>query len=233
VYLGIEVWRESKVDSPHAMWTLYNPCGVTNVQMDGEKWRDEATSEAEWLGAVMSSTNGVHWQELANIPAPGLGDTWQFWGPLSLPATAAPFVGLRLALVELQASGSSFLEANNATLTLDATRTPTAGVGPEQGNYHLDCTLTNELTGEAIQITFLMGVGESLVVDTEARQVTYDADGRSYFNAVTVLGGPRRHWLALRPATPASPLLKNRLRFDDAGTTWVDIVVAWRQRHYG
>jgi len=97
-------------------------------------------------------------------------------------------------------------------------------VNAEDGNYQLAATITNEETGEALAVAMVMDLDSELEIDTDARQVTYLADGSGQFQALS-LSAARRHWLRLLPG-------ENVLRFDDVGTGEVTVEVAWEARWY-
>jgi len=217
-------WQEIGllVDSPNdiGLWRLHNPCGLTvaNFQ-NGEKYR----ANAYWRGQLRSSPNGSTWNLEYSIPSPSAAATWESWSQNETLASGAKYVGLYL---EYYVTGAtSYLEAADVTVTLDSSFTPTIIIGSEQGNYSLDCTITNQTTGEAISLSYTMALNEDLEVDTDAKTVIDLEDDSSQFQALTLVGGARRDWLPLQPGS-------NTLRFDDTGTSGVTVTVEWGERYY-
>jgi phage-related protein len=119
----------------------------------------------------------------------------------------------------------AYVECDDVTVNLDSSNTPTATIGAEQGNYELACTITNETTGDAIQLNFSMELNEELEVDTDEKEVVYLANNSRQMQALTLVGGVRREWLPLQPGN-------NTLRFDDTGTTGVTVTITFEKRYY-
>ena len=115
-------------------------------------------------------------------------------------------------------------EAGTVTVSLNSNETPIVAVNSEQGNYALGCTLTNETTGEAITVEFVMDLDSELEIDSVARTVTWLEDDSGQFQ-VLALSSVRRHWLRLLPGN-------NTLRFDDVGTGEVTVTLDWEARYY-
>lgn len=204
-----------------ARWYLYNPCRITNMNCANGEKRAE-TDLVGWTAELQSSSDGASWNTEYAIPAPSAVATWEAWSRNEALATGATYAALYL-----YANGrryTRYCEVADVTLTLNSSYTPTtAFIGAEQGNYELAATISNLTTGHAIQVTFNMGLGKELEVDTVDKTVTYLADGSNQFQALTLIGAARRAWLALAPGN-------NTLRFDDVGTGNVTIDLVWRKR---
>jgi hypothetical protein len=231
--IAAELPFAAQTSPPSGRWILYNPCGITGLQIEEGMRRYElfsGTIADVWTAAVVHSKDGSIWIYVEEIDAPSVIDTSEDWGPVTASGlTSRTHLGLWLHIDADSPNTlplNAYLSANDCEVTLDSNNTPTTTVGAEQGNYHLDCTITNETTGEAIHLLFNMALDETLTVDTANKLVTYSLDGASYFGALTMLGGPRRHWLPLVPGA-------NTLRFDDAGTNDVVVATTWRERYYG
>ncbi len=202
------------------MWRAHNPCGLVAANFQsGEKYR----ANAPWRGQIRSSPDGSTWHLEYSIPAPSAAATWESWAQNETLNSGAKYVALYL---EYYVSGATcYLEAAGVTLTLDSSCTPTGSIGSELGNYSLACTLSNQTTGQAISLSYTMGLNEELEVDSDARTVVDLEDEASQFQALTLEGGARRDWLPLKPGD-------NTLRFDDVGTNGVTVTVEWRERYY-
>lgn len=219
--LGIEAERERY----SGRWQLYNPCGITNANFqNGEKF---ASSPGKFNAQVASLPVGGSWTTRHSISAPNTASNWESWSQDVALGSNDRTVALRLQRLGALVPGGAYrVEASDVTLTLDSNNTPEITVGAEQGNYPLDCILRNETTGDELRIVMTMDEDESLEVDTDAKTVTYLADGSNQFGAVEVRGDVRRDWLRLAPGN-------NTLFFEDVGTQAVTIVTEWEERFYG
>ncbi|MCB0013768.1 MAG: hypothetical protein KDE34_17770, partial [Anaerolineales bacterium] len=146
--------------------------------------------------------------------------TWQSWSRSEALRSGSKYAGIYLDYTPSGAGVDMYMEASDCTLTL--TNTPGFTGFAEQGNYNLDCTLTDD-DGDAIQVTFQMETGETLTIDTDNATAIYEKDGSSQYGAVTRLGGPRLTWLKLKPGT-------NTWQFDDVGTAGLTIAVSYEER---
>jgi len=218
----VEVGMHCDGNGVRGRWRLHNPCGITNVNFtNGERW---AALTALFDAFIVSSANGSSWTTEYTIPDPAAEKTWEAWNRNEALAGGSKHVALEVHN-GASAGYDCYVEAADATLTLDNTATPTITIGAEQGNYSMACTITNNQTGEAIELAFTMELNEELEVDTDEKTVVYLADGSSQFQALTLVGGARRDWLALEPGN-------NQLQFDDVGTGNVMIALSWERRGY-
>ena len=212
--LGANIWPG---------WGFYNPCGIVNVDWaDGKKYAHIVT---EFYAVVRYWLRGASWwDDQYVIPDPGAIDTWEAW---SKAAGAAwdPADSIAITL-HLHGGRTAYtgVEAGTVTVTLYATETPDVVVGDEQGNYELSATLTNESTGEAIALEFVMDLNSELEVDTYNKTITWlEDDSRQY--QVISFSSLRTQWLKLEPGN-------NTLRFNDGGTGNVTLTTTWRNRYY-
>jgi hypothetical protein len=217
VELGIKVdeWSEE------GQWRLYNPCGMTAANFtNGEQWSENTSY---WKAYIYSGDPEFREDDIA---APGSASSWESWSDNETLQSGATWVALRMRA--FQKSRDHYLEAADCTVTLNSSNTPTLTVGSEQGGaagYELACTITNNTTGDAIELSYLMDVNDTIVVDTDLRTVTDGGTSSSQFQALTLTGGARRDWLKLQPGS-------NTIQFDDAGSTGVDIDFSWDERFY-
>lgn len=202
-------------------WYTFNPCGITNANFtNGEKF----AVDASWVAGIDSSLNGSSWVEEYAIPEPSVDNTWESWSRDEALNTGSIYVRLRHHSI-----GGPFcsmlLECADVTLTLNSDNTPVATLGAEQGNYQLNCIITNNTNGHAIQVTYTMATGQEFEVDTDNKTLTDLEDDSSQFQALTLIGSPRRDWIPLEVGT-------NELQFDDTGTTGVTVTVEWYERYF-
>jgi len=83
--------------------------------------------------------------------------------------------------------------------------------------------IENTATGDSIALSLVMGLDETLEVDTDGKTVTLLADGSGQLQALTLVGGARRDWLRLVDG-------ENELSFEDTGTEELEIVLVWDRR---
>ncbi|HIP95655.1 MAG TPA: hypothetical protein EYH32_00385 [Anaerolineae bacterium] len=211
----------SKLQGNAFGWYLKNACGIVNAAWaDGLKRAREDTSD--FLVHLMYWVRGdTWWTWQATISNPTAVNTWEAW---SEPAAASDWDEAETMAIAAYFHAQD-VEVGTVTVTLSSTDTPAVSIGPEQGNYSLRAKITNETTGEAIEISFDMSLNETLEVDTEAKTVTHLADGTNQFQAVSLVGGVRRHWLRLVSG-------QNTLRFEDDGTSSVTVTTKFYARYY-
>ena len=217
----VEIGILTEDEPERGIWQVVNPCGITNVNFaNGEKYAQYASF---WSFAhVGSGETGLSWNTEYTIPAPSSDATWESWS-YSAAITSG---STRVALISDDSYiTDNYVECADVTLTLNSSYTPTITIGSEQGNYSLECTITNNTTGDAISLSFTMELNEDLQLDSYEKTVIYLADNSSQFQALTLEGGPRRDWLKLQPGS-------NTLQFDDTGTNGVTIAFNWAERHY-
>jgi hypothetical protein len=207
---------------------LHNPCGILEANFsDGEKCREHVN--ATWTAEIQSSRDGASWAteySIATPVAPGVG-VWEAWSRDEVLEDGAKYVALYLkgGWFDGAANWENFLQAEDCTLTLDDTHTPTVEMNEEQSTYSLACRITNNETGEAIDLAVTLDMDETLEVDTDHKTVIYLHDNSVQLQALTLVGGVRRHWLRLVPGT-------NELQFDDVDTVGVTIEITWQRRYY-
>lgn len=217
----------------NAEWRLYEPAGITQVTALGQKFR----RGAGWPGVcgLQKSANGSAWSQVWNETAPvNTSEGAPAWTAVNRPdvSLGGSFAYLRLAMVGgLKAGAESdraCLEVGELTATLNGSNVPGTSLGAaggetpaaEQGNYSLNATLTNEATGEAMRLQVNMRTGECLTVDSERKTVTLG--GQNALSALH-LSTVRGDWLALLPG-------ENTIRYNDEGTTGVEVEFEWEER---
>lgn len=206
-------------------WEIWNPCFITNANFaNGEKY--SATNLSAWYASIQSRTPGGAYTLEDTIAAPSALVTWEAWSDNQAIDAGSDTVILQLQRAAgVPAPEDQFLEVADVTLTLDSSYTPVSVIGSRVTFYPLSCRITNNTTGEAIDLDFSMALNQQLAVDTDARTVTYLADGSNQFQALELVGGPRKDWLKLAPGT-------NQLQFDETDLVAVTVDLEWEERHY-
>jgi hypothetical protein len=224
--LGIEVDTGQAIQYS-GLWLANNVCGITNANFqNGEQFATELIGS---LATIVYQGPLGTMVPISTIAQPSVINSWEAWSA-NQAFTADPdyprWIGFRLEALQATAEqGERFVEANDVTLTLDSTQTPTLTIGAEQDNYSLDCVIANDTTGLSIRVTHFMALNEELEVNTDAKTVTDKSDNSSQFQARKLVEGARLQWLPLAVG-------ENTLSFTDAGTNGVTITIDWEQRYY-
>jgi len=206
-------------DNFPAGWYLENPCGIVNAAWADGKMR--AAVVDDWLvhlGYWLRTSTWWSWQ--ATLADPAIAWTWEAWSAAAAVADWAPADAISIKIYLYVGA----VEVGTVTVSLYADEVPLVTVGPEQGNYELSGTITNQATGDAITVTFVMDLDTELEVNTDERTATWLEDDSGQFQAVS-LSTARRHWLRLLPGD-------NTFRFDDVGTGNVTSVTGFEERYY-
>jgi len=199
-------------------WQLYNPCGIINAAWTNGKKRAVDITKFNCYVAyhLRNSASKTHQYD---IPAPTVADAWEAWTKAAAAAWGEADI-LELALL----INNSDVEIGDVTVTLSASDSPAITYGAEQGNYELDCTLTNNTTGEALYINFVMDEDTILKIDTYNQVITWLKDNSRQYQAITPSSN-RTQMLKLLPGN-------NTLQFDDVGTDTVTITAVVTSRYY-
>jgi hypothetical protein len=202
-------------------WSLVNPCGIVSANFQsGERYYGRSDW---WKARLRSSVDGSKLITHYNLPT-GTIDAWVAWSQNVTLTSGARYVYLWL---EGYAKNTEPMrvEASQVTVALNGAKTPTASILPEQLVYRMAATLTNEETGDAIGINFMLDVDETLRIDVDKSEAIYEVDGSGRFAAVAVIGGERHRWLRLVPGS-------NTLRWDEAGVLEVDVEIEFERRYF-
>ena len=191
---------------------LYNPCGILEANfIDGKKCKENAN--ATWAAEIQSGADGAGWTWEYTIAAPvtpGVG-VWEAWSRDEVLTAGATYVALFLlgGWWNGTTQWADYLQADECVVTLNDANTPTIALGNEQATYSLVCRITNNDTGEAIDLTMTMETNETLEVDTDAKNVVYLKDNGVQLQALTFAGGVRRTWLRLAPGAERAAIRRS------------------------
>lgn len=202
--------------------SYYNPAGVTHVASSSGEIR---RTGASWpVARLQKSKDGKSWSTQYTIATPTAANAWQAWskGSEALGATYRYVKFLFDGVVKAGAGNEADFEVDAVTFTLDSTRVPQIVSITEAANYHLDGTLTNNLTGAALPLRWTMKLNESLVIDCQNRTVVYNGS----VNALAALGEFNRvDWFNLTGGTA------NQMQWDQTGTNNVEVLVTFRDAY--
>lgn len=233
-YSSADPWAEAgiRIDSADRLesgrMTIYNPCGIPDATVsNGEKWLEDEESAfgGTYIGRIQSSKDGQTWVDEFTITKPTAASTWESFSG-SIPFIAGGSVYMSLFVTNDGVHGiEGRVEFADFSISLNSSNTPTIVIGSELSNYDLDCRITNNTTGVAIDVKFNLSLNEDLEIDTYDKTVIYLDENSSQLQAMTLVGGSRRDWLKLQPGS-------NTLQFDDTGTNGLTIAVSYRDRFY-
>lgn len=204
-----------------AYWRLYNPAGITAWNFsNGENYNDGTPDMYD--ARLRSSVDGWTWTDDYAIPAPNSLSTWKTWNDnrATLAIETAYYVQLYTSMSFV---ADSRTEVADVTVTLDSDGIPQASMLAEISVYQLACRISNNDTGEYINIDFTMSFNETLQIDTEAHTVTYLKDNSNVFNALKPPPA-RNEWLKLAYGA-------NELQYTEIEVAGVTIVSRYRERN--
>jgi len=203
-------------------WSIYQPSGITSVDANGKSYR----YSTNWPSYAKShkSKDGTTWYLITQYTKPTTAGTWMPWTDSSKSLSGYyTYVKWRMNGSVSASSGNEVaLEVNDMTLSLSTTYTPYAKIASEEANYYLDARITNQTTGDFIDLQTPMALNDTMTVDTDTYSITHD-DGTNGLGART-LSSRRNEWLKLIPGA-------NVLAWDDTGTAAVTCVIKWQDRN--
>lgn len=213
-----------KTDTATIVWRLGHPAGVTAATFTGKTYR-YSTGWASLTGFQYYDDTAKLWATAYNAATPGSAQTWTAFTASSSDVTMASSNNLQFILdgsIAGSANNNNSIEFDTVILTLNSTYVPTKTIGSETSQYRINATITNNTTGDAITLDWLMALNRTLTVDCNAKTVTYD-DGTNAYGALS-LSNVRNNWLDLKPGT-------NTLQYDDAATQGVTIGIEFESRN--
>jgi hypothetical protein len=227
-YDVLGAWLAYYPDS-HPGWALDHPCGIVNAAWaDGKKRAASTDKFLVGLHYWPRSAPKSWWWSQTWLGAPSVEDTWESWSQAAAGSDWDPSDLLAIVIYPGSAIQTSQfpmeVEVGTVTVYLNTAEVPLVMGCGEEGNYPLDAMLTNTTTGEAITVTFVMELDETLVINVDEDTVIYDKDGSSQRQAVEP-NSVRERWLRLVPGA-------NTLRFDDVGMVAVTLTTKFRARSY-
>jgi hypothetical protein len=206
-------------------WSLYVPTGVNTATLSGEKYR--YTTNWPGLALLQCSQNGTYWYNAwATEVTPASLQTWTALTAHNAVALPAVMYYLRWILsgtLGATASNAAYISATDVTLVRTGNLEPTGTFGAEQTNYMMSAKITNNTTGEWIQLNIGMVLNGSVTVDCLNKTVV-DSLGVNQIGGITY-STSRIDWLNLIAA------VTNTLQFDGGGTSGVTVAISYVQKN--
>ena len=202
-----------------AYWSLYHPAGITGWNFaNGEQYVTAYGGNAN----LDSSPDGSAWATEYTTPNTAQS-TWVAWSDNRATLATGTAYYIRMGFGPGTGINNWKTEVADVTLTLASGGVPVTAIGAEISTYELDCTLTNNATGQTLALNFSMGLDETIQVDTEAHTVTYLKDNS---NAFAALNPPpaRNDWLKLAYGV-------NELEYTETGAAGLTIVTKYKERN--
>ena len=205
-----------------AYWSLFNPCGIVSANFqNGEYYY----SRSSWtIIRIRSSADGTSYTTNYTVPV-SVNSVWTAWSQNATLVSGAQYVQLYMTGYANSLKRTR-VEVADVTLALDSAKTPTVTIGEEQTTYRLQATITNVTTGDAIEIDFGLDVDESLEINTDTHDVTLLTDNSPQYQALSIVGGSRKHLLRFQPG-------ENTLMYEETGLVDVDVDFEFERRWGG
>lgn len=164
-----------KGDSGTMYWTLINPLVFNKISATASKYRVGKNFPAFKL---QSSSNGKKFTNAATEASPVSESTWTNFSITEKTISTSSYKpqAVRFQLTGKVADGSTSqanVEVDKVTLTNLAANIPLIVNVTPVSNYQLSGKLTNQTTGDAIEINYPITAGQTLIIDTQRKVITY------------------------------------------------------------
>jgi len=206
-------------------WYFTHPVLIESVAVSGEK-RRETTSWPAVAGlrymASASAFTALHKStyEVWNETTPGSASTWTAFSQNATAGAVSDVPGVALMLGGLISADDTYaaIEFDSITVALTAANVPDITFGSEVVNNHADFRITNNTTGEWIEVHAPLAVNDSIIVDTEDYECYRESDAADL--PILLDDESRAEWLLLQPGN-------NTLQYDEANVVAVTVLVTW------
>lgn len=216
----------SSTRSPTAdlIWSLFHPAGITTLTWSGSKYRYGNSWPA--IATMQKSNDGKTWSNVAAIEArPSAVQTWESLASHSSVSLVSTYLNIRFRFqgtVAATISNWAAHEISDLTAVLDSNNVPLINFGAEQTNNYLEFRITNNNTGQWLEVSAPVPLNTTLEIDTDNLTVTL-SDGTSV--PVHLDDESRADWL------PLLPNQTNVIKYTESGVNAVTIVTTWRDRN--
>lgn len=202
-------------------WILYQPFGMTTASFTGEKYRYR-----DWLEAVRiyRGKDGKNWTLVFDEGTTSATGAWEAFtqSDKAIGGSSYKYLLWRIAGT-VTGREDNVTKAGMKTVAIDLPSQPYVKIGGEVGAYYMEGRIYNQTTGEWIEITYAMNLGDILYVDTDALKV-YDNNGAYALGAKKLSNEGRTEWLKLKNGG-------NVLEWQETGAAGITVVIKWRDRN--
>ncbi len=158
------------VRAPNAelTWSLYHPAGITTLTWSGSKYR-YSTSWAATVG-MEKSNDGLTWSTIAAEATPGSSASWTALSSHSSVSLSGTYLNIRSIIkgtLNKVANNLIAQEISDLTATLDSNYVPLVYVGSEEANNFAEFRITNNTSGEWLEVSQTIPLNETIYIDTE------------------------------------------------------------------
>ncbi len=210
-------------DTVTASWLMSCPGLISSVSATGRKYRSHPQWAAIEAFRLDRSINQITWVKVWSELTPTSAATWETVTKTN-QAITPNMANVRFVLagtIPAVAAVQNMAEILTVSVDFVSANLPTGTFLSEKSNYLLDVTVTNETTGDALQMVYPMLLNVAMDVDSEDFTVTY---GLVNAHAAMSLNDDSRDiWLRLCPGTNTIKIAGN-----DVGT--LDVVLRWQER---
>lgn len=222
-WLKNEVWQAERAV---VAWAFSDRTCMQTVTVNGQKWRNKGKWPND-LTALQRSVNGQTWFTIFDETQPGSVTTWMNLSvnstPQSIASTTKHLRAIFSRVLGAAESALALYEIQTCTIAFTSANIPSGTLLGEQLNYPMDVTITNNATGEGIDLKRPMRINKSLALDAEAHTVRYN--NTNSYNALILDDESRTTWIRL-------PVGSNQLQLtgEDVGT--LGIALSWYRRRF-
>jgi len=218
-------------DTVNMGWDILIPDGVNSVAASGR----QSQSDASWPGVYLRAMGITgSYYTIKTIAAQASTDygTFTAWTHASTDyiLTDQARFGLRIVMVgSITGSTSEYAKVEMDALTLGITNYPHVMLRgspstDEAANHNLDFTITNDTTGESIEVVYPLQLDQTLTIDTDP-SFPYASYNGQIVNGAVSLSSIRSAWLKMNPGANTLSYVTNL----SAGSN-INIAVKWRDR---
>lgn len=223
------------VRAPNAelTWSLYHPAGITTLSWDGSKYR--ASTDYPTAG-MEKSNDGITWSSIATEASPGSSATWTALAAHAGVALGATYLNIRAFIrgtLNKVANNMAAHEVSNVTATLDSNYTPLVYFVAEEANNFADFRITNNTTGQYLEVSQTIPLNETIYIDTENLeaytsqgvpvQVRLDDETRTEWLPLGMNGDDRDESTKFTGAAT--------IKYTETGVNAVTVVTKWYDRN--
>ena len=222
-YQALGTWR---ADTMALQWQKYFPDYVASVAVSGAQ-NQTSSSYPSIMGLRSLNKDGVItalW-DLSPQASTDYGTWTDFSHPSSDATIPANTVNIRWAMVGTQlGSTDASTKIELSSVTVGVQYPPHVMLRTEDTNSQIDITISNDTTGDSMDIVYPVGVDQTMTIDTDP-----DFPNASYnsalVNGAVSLSSVRAAWLKLQPGA-------NTLSFQNnlAASQNITIVINWQDR---
>lgn len=222
------IWRS---DTVYLNWVNFFVDGISSVSASGDQYQNSASWPTVSLQALnINAVIGGRYTftTLWTVSPQATTDygTWTTWtkatSDADIPANSPTLQWVMDGTVLGSTDYSAKCEISS--ITVGIANPPHVMLRSETNNNKLDFTLTNATTGESLRVVYPIGVGGTLIIDTDPEFPTAKTNGQ-IVNGTVFLSSTRSKWLRLTPGT-------NTLNFDNnlSVASDISITIKWKDR---